>query len=65
MINYCPPFDQSTEHFQESYIKVFIYILFLQIVPPNQAEMMYKAVKEKGIPCMYVLFEGRQREKIV
>ncbi|XP_071159816.1 dipeptidyl-peptidase 5-like isoform X1 [Mytilus edulis] len=31
-----------------------------KIVPPNQAEMMYKAVKEKGIPTMHVLFEGEQ-----
>jgi len=31
-----------------------------KIVPPNQAEMMYKAVKEKGKPTMYVLFKGEQ-----
>ncbi|CAC5379068.1 unnamed protein product [Mytilus coruscus] len=31
-----------------------------KIVPPNQAEMMYKAVKEKGIPTMHVLFKGEQ-----
>ena len=34
---------------------------YLQIVPPNQAEMMYKAVKEKGIPTMHVLFEGEKQ----
>ncbi|XP_052768576.1 uncharacterized peptidase YuxL-like isoform X2 [Mya arenaria] len=31
-----------------------------EIVPPNQAEMMYKAVKAKGLPTMYVLFKGEQ-----
>ncbi|KAG2374908.1 hypothetical protein C9374_010282 [Naegleria lovaniensis] len=31
-----------------------------KIVPPNQSEMMYKAVKEKGIPVSYTLFEGEQ-----
>lgn len=31
-----------------------------KIVPPNQAEMMYKAVEEKGLPTLYVLFEGEQ-----
>ncbi|KAH3853802.1 hypothetical protein DPMN_096337 [Dreissena polymorpha] len=31
-----------------------------KIVPPNQAEMMYKAVKAKGLPTMYVLFPGEQ-----
>jgi hypothetical protein len=29
-----------------------------QVVLPNQAEMMFNAVKEKGIPCCYVLYEG-------
>ena len=29
-----------------------------QIVPPNQAETMYKAVKAKGLPTAYVLFKG-------
>nr|KAG5699763.1 hypothetical protein BaRGS_014179 [Batillaria attramentaria] len=31
-----------------------------KIVPPNQAEMMYKAVKEKGLATLYVLFKGEQ-----
>jgi len=31
-----------------------------KIVPPNQAEMMYEAVKSKGIPVAYVLFQGEQ-----
>lgn len=29
-----------------------------KIVPPSQAEMMFAAVKEKGIPVAYVPFEG-------
>lgn len=31
-----------------------------KIVPPNQAEMMFEAVKSKGLPTAYVLFEGEQ-----
>ena len=31
-----------------------------KIVPPNQAEMMVKALRDKGIPVAYVLFEGEQ-----
>ncbi|MGB3788518.1 MAG: S9 family peptidase [Phormidesmis sp.] len=40
-------------------------IIFFQgsedkIVPPNQAETMVDALKEKGIPVAYLLFEGEQ-----
>lgn len=40
---------------------LLLHIAFccLQIVPPNQAEMMYQAVKLKGLPTMYILFEGK------
>ena len=31
-----------------------------EIVPPNQAEMMFEAVKAKGLPAAYVPFEGEQ-----
>ena len=31
-----------------------------EIVPPNQAEMMFEAVKAKGLPTAYVAFEGEQ-----
>ena len=31
-----------------------------KVVPPNQAEMMYAAVKTKGLPVAYVPFEGEQ-----
>ena len=31
-----------------------------KIVPPNQAEMMVDALKSKGLPVAYVLFEGEQ-----
>lgn len=29
-----------------------------KVVPPSQAEVMVKALKEKGVPVAYVLFEG-------
>ena len=31
-----------------------------EIVPPNQAEMMFEVVKAKGLPTAYVPFEGEQ-----
>ncbi|MBD2041250.1 S9 family peptidase [Microcoleus sp. FACHB-672] len=31
-----------------------------KVVPPNQAEMMVEALKAKGLPVAYVLFEGEQ-----
>ncbi|WP_420640726.1 S9 family peptidase [Candidatus Leptofilum sp.] len=31
-----------------------------RVVPPNQAEMMFEAVKAKGIPVAYVAFPGEQ-----
>ncbi|ELT96587.1 hypothetical protein CAPTEDRAFT_219862 [Capitella teleta] len=31
-----------------------------KIVPPNQAEMMFNAIKEKKIPCAMVIFKGEQ-----
>ncbi len=31
-----------------------------KIVPPNQAEMMFEAVRRKGIPVAYIAYEGEQ-----
>ena len=31
-----------------------------RIVPPSQAEMMFEAVRAKGLPCAYIPFEGEQ-----
>jgi dipeptidyl aminopeptidase/acylaminoacyl peptidase len=31
-----------------------------KVVPPNQAEMMFRAVRAKGLPVAYVPFEGEQ-----
>jgi dipeptidyl aminopeptidase/acylaminoacyl peptidase len=31
-----------------------------KVVPPNQAERMFQAVKSKGLPVAYVAFEGEQ-----
>jgi dipeptidyl aminopeptidase/acylaminoacyl peptidase len=31
-----------------------------RIVPPNQAELMFEALRRKGIPCAYVAFPGEQ-----
>ncbi|RMH38332.1 MAG: S9 family peptidase [Nitrospirae bacterium] len=31
-----------------------------KVVPPNQAQMMFEAVKAKGLPVAYLAFEGEQ-----
>lgn len=31
-----------------------------KVVPPNQAELMHQALKERGIPTALVMFEGEQ-----
>eukprot|EP00438_Fugacium_kawagutii_P028810 Skav222866 [mRNA] locus=scaffold2201:352604:356052:- [translate_table: standard] len=31
-----------------------------KIVPPNQAELMYDAVKARGLPCTLKIYEGEQ-----
>jgi dipeptidyl aminopeptidase/acylaminoacyl peptidase len=31
-----------------------------RVVPPRQAEIMVEALREKGLPHAYVLFEGEQ-----
>lgn len=31
-----------------------------EVVPPNQAEVMYEAIKKKGVPTALVMFEGEQ-----
>ncbi|OIP78556.1 MAG: peptidase [Oscillatoriales cyanobacterium CG2_30_44_21] len=54
--------QRSPIHFTE---KLSCAIAFFQgledkVVPPNQAEMMVNALKEKGLPVAYVAFEGEQ-----
>ncbi len=48
---------------------IFFQGLEDKVVPPNQAEMMFAAIKEKGLPVAYVTFEDeghgfRQAENI-
>jgi dipeptidyl aminopeptidase/acylaminoacyl peptidase len=31
-----------------------------RVVPPNQAETMVKALRQKGVPVAYILFQGEQ-----
>ncbi len=31
-----------------------------KIVPPNQSQMIFDAVKKKGVPCAFVAFPGEQ-----
>ena len=39
---------------------IFFQGLEDEVVPPNQAETMFEALKEKGLPVAYVAFEGEQ-----
>ncbi|MGH8729803.1 MAG: prolyl oligopeptidase family serine peptidase [Burkholderiales bacterium] len=53
---------RSPIHFPE---RLRCPVIFLQgledkVVPPNQAETMFNAVREKGLPCAYIAFEGEQ-----
>ncbi|MGL5796516.1 MAG: S9 family peptidase, partial [Waterburya sp.] len=36
---------------------IFFQGLEDQVVPPNQAEMMFNAIKDKGLPVAYITFE--------
>ena len=54
--------QRSPIHFTE---KLSCAIAFFQgledkVVPPNQAEMMVNALRQKGLPVAYVPFEGEQ-----
>ena len=39
---------------------IFFQGLEDEVVPPNQAETMFEALKDKGLPVAYVPFEGEQ-----
>ncbi len=54
--------ERSPIHFTE---KLSCPVIFFQgledkVVPPNQAEMMVDALRQKGLPVAYVPFEGEQ-----
>jgi dipeptidyl aminopeptidase/acylaminoacyl peptidase len=54
--------ERSPIHFTESLSCPLILFQGLEdkVVPPNQAERMFEAVKAKGIPVAYLAFEGEQ-----
>jgi len=54
--------ERSPINFTE---RLFSPVIFFQgledkVVPPRQAELMVKALREKGIPVAYIPFEGEQ-----
>jgi dipeptidyl aminopeptidase/acylaminoacyl peptidase len=54
--------ERSPIHFTE---KLSCPVIFFQgledkVVPPNQAETMVEALRQKGVPVAYVAFEGEQ-----
>jgi dipeptidyl aminopeptidase/acylaminoacyl peptidase len=45
--------------------KISAPVIFFQgledkVVPPNQAELLFNALKKKGIPTAYIAYEGEQ-----
>jgi dipeptidyl aminopeptidase/acylaminoacyl peptidase len=54
--------DRSPVHFTD---RLSVPVALFQgtedaVVPPEQAELMVTALKKKGLPCQYLLFEGEQ-----
>ena len=54
--------ERSPIHHLEGLTRPLILFQGLEdkIVPPNQSQMMFDAVRAKGIPCAYLAFEGEQ-----
>jgi len=54
--------ERSPLHFADrlSCPVIFFQGLEDKVVPPNQAEMMVEALRQKGVPVAYVAFEGEQ-----
>ena len=54
--------ERSPIHFTErlSCPVIFFQGLEDKIVPPDQAERMFEALRKRGIPTAYVAFEGEQ-----
>jgi dipeptidyl aminopeptidase/acylaminoacyl peptidase len=54
--------QRSPIHFTERLSCPMILFQGLEdkVVPPNQAEMMFDAVRKKGLPVAYIAFEGEQ-----
>jgi dipeptidyl aminopeptidase/acylaminoacyl peptidase len=55
-------YERSPIHFTDRLSCPMILFQGLEdkVVPPNQAEMMFDAVRKKGLPVAYVPFEGEQ-----
>lgn len=55
-------FERSPIHFTDRLSCPLIFFQGLEdkVVPPNQAEMMVDALRQKGLPVAYVAFEGEQ-----
>lgn len=54
--------SRSPIHFADRIVCPVIFFQGLedQIVPPEQSEIMYRAVRDKGLPTAYLAFEGEQ-----
>jgi dipeptidyl aminopeptidase/acylaminoacyl peptidase len=55
-------YERSPVHFIQNFNCPIILFQGAEdkIVPPNQSELMFEAVRAKGIPAAYVLFDGEQ-----
>jgi dipeptidyl aminopeptidase/acylaminoacyl peptidase len=54
--------SRSPVHFADRIVCPVIFFQGLedQIVPPEQSEIMYRAVRDNGLPTAYLAFEGEQ-----
>jgi len=54
--------ERSPIHFTDRFSCPVIFFQGLEdrVVPPNQAELMVEALRQKGLPVAYVPFEGEQ-----
>jgi dipeptidyl aminopeptidase/acylaminoacyl peptidase len=54
--------ERSPIHFIDRVRRPIIIFQGLEdrIVPPNQSSMMFEALRDRGIPCAYIAFEGEQ-----
>ncbi len=54
--------ERSPIHHVDAFTRPLIVLQGLEdpVVPPNQSEMIVRALREKGVPVAYVPFEGEQ-----
>ena len=60
MPNHNSHLARGSVRLKETIAKYFTLLDVLQVVPPDQARKIYKALKESGLPVALVEYEGEQ-----